>query len=156
MSEHTSQRQASAQLPIIPGLPSCTIQIATNGIWHVAAQLGTGEQEAPVSALPLDVLCQRAQHALGLAGIGSRIEDTYTAIGVYAASLPSPSGQFLLILDGRVLLWSIAHASSEAIQALIDAAIEHMCAAPTPSSTSSRECQKRSTSQEGSGGTKCP
>jgi hypothetical protein len=129
MFEHTAQSQASVQLPIIPGLPSCTIQIATDGIWHVAAQFGAGEQEALVSALPLDVLCQRAQHALGLAGIGSRIEDTYTAIGVYGASLPSPSGQFLLVLDGRVLLLSIAHAPSESIQALIAATIEIMHAA---------------------------
>jgi hypothetical protein len=90
--------------------------MATDGIWHVAAQLGAGEQEAQVPELPLDVLCQRAQHALGLAGIGSRIEHTYTAIGVYGTSLPSPPGQFLLVLDGRVLLWSIAHAPSEPIQ----------------------------------------
>jgi hypothetical protein len=126
MSEHTSQSQNSAQLPTIPGLPSCIIQMATEGTWHVTAQFGTSEQEAQVSALPLDVLCQRAQHALGLAGIGSRIEDTYTAIGVYGASLPSPSGQFLFVLDGRVLLLSIAHAPSEAIQALIAAATQVM------------------------------
>jgi hypothetical protein len=127
MSERTNKDPtAMEQLLTIDGLPPCTFQMATDGTWHVAAQFGTGEQEAQVSALSLDMLCKRAQHALGLAGIGSRIEDDYTAIGIYAASLPSPSGQFLLVLDGRVLLWSIAHAPSEVIQALIAAATQVM------------------------------
>lgn len=116
----------ATQAFVVDGLPACIIQMATDGTWHVAAQFSTGEQEAQVSALPLDVLCKRAQHALGLAGIGSRIEDDYTAIGLYAASLPSPSGQFLLVLDGRVLLGSISRASSEAIRALIAAAAQVM------------------------------
>lgn len=132
MSEYTTQRQGDTWLPTVPGLPPCTIQMTTDGAWHIAALFDTGEQEAQVSALPLDMLCKRAQHALGLAGIGSRIEDDYAAIGVYGASLPSPSGQFLLVLDGRVLLWSIAHASSEMIQALITTATEVMRTAPTP------------------------
>ena len=123
MSEYTFQSPTSAQLLIVHGLPPCTIQMAADGTWHVAAQFATDEQEAHAPELPLDLLCQRAQHALGLAGIGSRIEDTYTSIGVYGASLPSPSGQFLLVLDGRALLWSIAHAPSESIQAVIAAAI---------------------------------
>src|SRR5262249_8434676 len=94
--------------------------------WHIRTQRTADEQEILVSAPAPEMLCQRAQHALGLAGIGSRIEDDYTAIGVYGASLPSPSGQFLLVLDGYVLLMSIARASSEAIQALIAAAITVM------------------------------
>lgn len=117
----------------ISGLPPCTIEMALDGTWHVTTQLAADEQDALVAAVPSpEALCQRAQHALGLAGIGSRIDDDYTTIGVYGASLPSPSGQFLLILDGRALLWSIAHASSETIQALIAAATLVMRAAPTP------------------------
>jgi hypothetical protein len=134
MSKRTDKDPTEAgQLLTIAGLPSCTIQTAADGTWHVTAQLVADEQDALVTAASNpEALCQRAQHALGLAGIGSRIEDDYTAIGVYGASLPSPSGQFLVVLDGRVLLLSIAHAPSEVIQALIAAAIAVMrttCAA---------------------------
>jgi hypothetical protein len=75
-----------------------------------------------------DVLCQRAQHALGLAGIGSRIAPNQGAISIYAAALPAPSGAITLVLEGRALLWSIARARSEAIRALI-AGRSRSCAA---------------------------
>ena len=53
-----------------------------------------------------DTLCQRAQHALGLAGIGSRIAPDHTAIGVYAAhARPRHPARSPLVLEGRALLW---------------------------------------------------
>jgi len=127
MSKRTEKDPTgAAQILSVEGLPPCIIQMSADRTWHVTTQHTADEQEALVSAPAPEVLCQRAQHALGLAGIGSRIEDDYTAIGVYAASLPSPSGQFLLVLDGRVLLLSIAQAPSEAIRTLITTAIEVM------------------------------
>jgi hypothetical protein len=75
------------------------------------------------------VLCQRAQHALGLAGVGSRIAPDRNAIGVYLPTSPTPFGATPLILKGRPLLWSISRAPSEAIRALIAAAIDVMRAA---------------------------
>ncbi len=119
-----------AQPLVVEGLPPCTIQAMADGTWHVTAQLVRDEEAAlAVTALPPDVLCQRAQHALGLAGISSRIAPDHNAIGVYAAPLLAPPGATPLVLEGRALLWSISRAPSEAIRALIVTAIEVMRAA---------------------------
>jgi len=45
---------------------------------------------------------------------------------VYAAPLRSPDGEATLVLQGREVLWGVAHATSEAIRALIAAATEAM------------------------------
>jgi hypothetical protein len=125
-TQHTRPPTAAQDL-LVDGLPLCTIAVTADETWHVTAQLAAVEQAALRAAAPSpDALCQRAQHALGLAGIGSRIEPERSAIGVYAAWLPSPSGEFLLVLEGRAVLWWVSHAPSEAIQALIAAAIEVM------------------------------
>jgi hypothetical protein len=118
---------------VVDGLPPCTIHATADGIWHVTAQLADQDQAALASAAPShDELCQRAQHALGLAGIGSRIERERSAIGVYAAPIRMPSGEATLVLEGREVLWSVAHATSAAIQALITAATHAMRQAPPP------------------------
>ena len=111
----------------VDGLPPCTIQATVDGTWRVVAQLAADEQAALAAAVTRpDTLCQRAQHALGLAGIGSRIAPDQGAIGVYAGSLPTPSGATPLVLEGRALLCWVSRASSDAIRALIAAAIEVM------------------------------
>jgi len=113
----------AGQALVISGLPPRTIAPAADDTWHVTAQLVADEQAALMAAAPLPgVLCQRAQHALGLAGIGSRIASDDNAIGIYAAPLPSQSGVITLVLEGRALLWWVSRASSGAIQALIVAA----------------------------------
>jgi hypothetical protein len=123
-------RAGAAQDLLVDGLPPCTIQATADGAWHVTAQLLADEQTALAAAGPgPDALCQRAQHALGLAGIGSRIASDHTAIGVYAAPLPSPAGGTPLVLESRAVLWWVSRAPSEAIRALITAAIEVMGAA---------------------------
>src|SRR5512138_3373907 len=95
-------------------------------------RLAAGEQAAlATAALSPEALCQRAQHALGLAGIGSRIERGCDAIGVYAAPLRLPSGEATLVLEGREILWWVSQATSEAIQALIAAATSAMCNTPS-------------------------
>ena len=130
-NQHTDQGRASnVHELVVDGLPPCTIAVTADGIWHVVAQLAADEQAALVAAATQpDTLCQRAQHALGLAGIGSRIKPDDTAIGIYAAPLPLPSGAITLVLEGRALLCWVSRAPSEAIQALIAAAIEVMRAA---------------------------
>ena len=82
-----------AQPLVVDGLPPCTIQVMADGTWHVTTQLAADEQAALASALPPDVLCQRAQHALGLAGIGSRIAPDRNAIGVYVPTSPRHSAR---------------------------------------------------------------
>ncbi len=131
-TQRTNQGRAGAgQALVVDGLPPCTILATVDGVWHVTAQLVAEEQAALAAAAPRpDVLCQRAQHALGLAGVGSRIEPDHNAIGVYAAPLPAPAGATPLVLEGHALLWSVSRAPSEAIRALIAAAIEIMRAAP--------------------------
>src|SRR5215510_10500911 len=116
MSEHATPSQSGgAQLPSVPGLPLCTIQMARDGTWHVQVQLAADEQAALAAAVTRpDTLCQRAQHALGLAGIGSRIAPDHNAIGVYAGSLPAPDGTTPLILEGRALLCWVSRVPSEA------------------------------------------
>ena len=122
----------------VDGLPPCTIQAMADGTWHVTTQLAADEQAALASAPAPDELCRRAQHALGLAGIGSRIAPDRQAIGVYVPSSPAPFGATPLVLAGRPVLWSISRAPSEVIRALIAAATAVMSAASTPSSTRSR------------------
>ena len=91
----------------VDGLPPCTIQAIGDGTWHVVAQLADHEQAAlAAAATHPDTLCQRAQHALGLAGIGSRIAPDRTAIGVYVLTLSVLSGVTPLVLEGRApLCW---------------------------------------------------
>jgi len=116
---------------LVAGLPPCTIQRTADGIWHITAQLAADDQAALTAAAPShDELCQHAQHALGLSGIGSRIERARDAIGLYAAPLRMPSGDSTLVLEGREILWVVAHAASAAIRALIGAATEAMRQAP--------------------------
>jgi hypothetical protein len=107
---------------VVDGLPSCTIQ-AVDGIYSITAQLSADDAAALAAAAPShDELCQHAQHALGLSGIGSRIERERDAIGVYAAPLRLPSGESTLVLEGREVLWAVAHASPPTVRALISAA----------------------------------
>src|SRR5215510_1232509 len=120
-------RASAAQPLVVPRLPPCTIQMAAEGTWHVQVQLAADEQAALAAAVTHpDTLCQRAQHALGLAGISSRIASDHTAIGVYAAALPTSASPLPLVLEGRALLCWVSRASSESIRALIAAAIEVM------------------------------
>jgi len=115
---------------VVDGLPPCTIALIADETWHVVAQLATDDQAALTAAVTHpDTLCQRAQHALGLAGIGSRIAPDDTAIGVYAAQLPTPASPMPLVLEGRALLCWVSRAPSESIRALIAAAIDVMRAA---------------------------
>jgi hypothetical protein len=130
MADGNQRRAGTAQSLRVDGLSPCTIQATADGIWSVTAQLAADEQAAlAAAASDPDALCQRAQHALGLAGIGSRIAPDDNAIGIYAAPLPAPSGAITLVLEGRALLWLVSCAPSESIRALIVAAIEVMRAA---------------------------
>jgi len=120
-------RADAAQALLVEGLPPCIITVTADGTWHVTAQLAAGEQAALAAAVTHpDTLCQRAQHALGLAGIGSRIAPEYTAIGVYTPGVSSSSGTILLVLEGRAMLCWVSRARSDTIQALIAAATEVM------------------------------
>ena len=125
-------RASAAQALVVDGLPLCTIQTSGDGIWHVAIQLAAEEQDALVAGAPSpDALCQQGQHALGLAGIGSRIAPDRNAIGVYVPSSPAPFATTPLMLEGRPLLWVVSRASSEVVRALVAAATQIMRAAPT-------------------------
>ena len=130
----TSQGDASAaQALVVSGLPTCTIQAAEDGTWHMLAQLASDEEAAFAACAPSpDDLCRHAQHALGLAGIGSRIDRERSAIGVYADLRGAPFGEPTLILDGPAVLWAFGHAVPDAIRALLQAATEAMRQSPDP------------------------
>ena len=130
-NQRTDQGRASTVHElVVDGLPPCTIALIADETWHVVAQLATDDQAALTAAVTYpDTLCQRAQHALGLAGIGSRIAPDRNAIGVYVPTSPAPFGTTPLVLEGRALLCWVSRAPSESIRALIAAAIDVMRAA---------------------------
>jgi len=131
-NQRTHQGSATpAQALVVDGLPPCTIQAAEDGTWHVLAQLATDDQAAFAASTSED-LCQRAQHALGLAGIGSRIDRPHTAVGLYADRSGRGFGEPVLVLDGAVVLWYVAHAAPDAIRALVQAATQAMRQSPDP------------------------
>jgi hypothetical protein len=79
-----------------------------------------------------DDLCRRAQHALGLAGIGSRIDRERSAMAVYIDRSRAQFGAPTLILEGPAVLWAFGHAVPDAIRALLQAATEAMRQSPGP------------------------
>jgi hypothetical protein len=129
-SERTHQdRAGAAQALVVDGLPPCTIQAAEDGTWHVMAHLVATDQAAFAASTSED-LCQRAQHALGLAGIGSRIDRPHNAVGIYADRSGTRFGDPVLVLDGPVVLWYVAHTAPDAIRALVEAATQAMRQSP--------------------------
>jgi len=131
-NQRTHQGNASPVQPlVVDGLPACTIQAAEDGTWHVLAQLVATDQADFAASTPED-LCQRAQHALGLAGIGSRIDRAHTAVGIYADRSGRGFGEPALVLDGPVVLWYVAHTAPDALRALVQAATEAMRQSPDP------------------------
>ena len=130
-NQGASQGDASAAHPlVVSGLPTCTIHAAEDGTWHMVAQLASDEQAALAASAPSpDDLCRQAQHALGLAGIGSRIGSERSTVGVYA-DLGAPFGEPTLILDGPAVLWAFGHAAPDAIRALLQAARQALRQSP--------------------------
>jgi len=99
----------------------------------MTAQLASDDQAAFAASAPSrDELCRRAQHALGLAGIGSRIDRERSAIGVYTDLSGAQVGEPALILDGPAVLWAFGHAVPDAIRASLHAATEAMRQSPNP------------------------
>jgi hypothetical protein len=93
--------------------------------------LASDDQAALATAAPTsDDLCQRAQHALGLTGIGSRIDRAQIGVWIYAGDSGTRFGEPRLVLEGREILWWVSHATSQAIRALISAATSVMRNAP--------------------------
>jgi hypothetical protein len=133
-NRRTSQGDARAAHPLaISGLPTCTIHAAEDGAWHVVAQLASDEAAALAASAPSrDALCQRAQHALGLAGIGSRIDRERSMVGVYTGLSGAYFGEPTLILDGPAVLWIVGRAVPDAIRALLQAATEALRQSPGP------------------------
>lgn len=118
-----ARSRTPAQVLVVSGLPPCTMSPATDGLWYLTVEAAADDQAASsAAALEPAALCRQAQHALGLAGIGSRIAPEDNAIGIYAA-LPAPTVVTPLVLKGRALLWAVSRAQAEATQALIAAAL---------------------------------
>ena len=126
-NRRTLDGTAGAARPlVVDGLPPCTIQAAEDGTWHVVTQLLATDQAAFAAASTSDDLCQRAQHALGLTGIGSCIDRAHTAVGIYAHPSGTWFGKPGLVLDGPVMLWYVAQSRPDAIRALLQAATQLM------------------------------
>jgi hypothetical protein len=123
----------AAQALVVSGLPTCIIHAAEDGTWHMLAQLASDDQAAFAASAPSpDDLCRHAQHALGLAGIGSRIDRERSTVGVYADRSGAPFGEPTLILDGPAVLWAFGQAVPDAIRALLQAATEALRQSPDP------------------------
>ena len=121
----------TARALVVDGLLSCAIHAAEDGTWHVVAQLAPDDQATCAAAAPTsNDLCRHAQHALGMAMVGSRIYPERCAIGVYTKSSPAQFGEATLFLDGPHVLWFVAHAAPQTIHALLDSATLAMAHAP--------------------------
>ena len=94
MSKHSSQSPTSAQLPTVPGLPPCIMQMATDGTWHVTTQLAADEQDVLVTAASNpEALCQRV--------CTTRSERNHDGAASVCENRPDLAGQ----LHARVRPW---------------------------------------------------
>ncbi len=123
-SARSTSPPAAVQTVQVEGLPVCTVTRTPDGAWRATTQLADSEQAALAAALQPMLLCQRAQHVLGLAGVSSRITPDNSAVGVYAAPYSLPSGAIAFVIEGQALLWSLSQARSKAIEALVTAILE--------------------------------
>jgi hypothetical protein len=86
---------APAQLDLAPGDDA--------KLWHVTVTLAPGDQAALDALHPSAYqLCAAAQHALGLAALGSQIDSAHTTVRVRA-------GDRLLAFVGEAALWWAAN-----------------------------------------------
>ena len=108
-----------------------TIAQAADSTWILSVQLAPDERAGfEAAALTVDELCYRAQHALGMAGFGSRIYRQRTAIGVYTGWPDARFDTTPLILGGAEVLWFVGAASIDEVRQLIRAAEHAMVAKP--------------------------
>ena len=83
--------------------------------WQVSVTLAPADQAAVEAAQPSAYqLCAAAQHALGLAAIGSRIDPAHASITVRS------NGAVLLTFAGEGALWWLANAPPPLLRAFLD------------------------------------
>ena len=108
-----------------------TIAQAADNTWILSVELAPGEHAALDATVPgVDELCYRAQHALGMAGFGSRIYRERTAVGIYIGWPEARFDTTPLILDGAEVLWFVGTASVEEVRQLVRAAEGIMATEP--------------------------
>jgi hypothetical protein len=96
--------------------PRCTLVSLGDGLgWQVSVKLAPADQAALSAAQPSAYqLCAAAQHALGLAAIGSRIDPTRATVMVRS------SGAWPLAFSGAGALWWVANAPPLLLRAFLD------------------------------------
>jgi hypothetical protein len=98
---------APAHLDLVPGDESA--------LWHITVKLAPADQAALDALQPSAYqLCAAAQHALGLAAIGSQIDPAHTVVRVRA------EGGLLLAFVGAGTLWWVANVPPTELHASID------------------------------------
>jgi hypothetical protein len=119
MPDHKNDRQLDLPLN---RLLTQTIAPAADNTWRLSVQLAPDERAGfETAALTVDELCYRAQHVLGMAGLGSRIYRERTAVGIYIGSPEARFDTTPLILDGAEVLWFVGTASVDEVRQLIRA-----------------------------------
>jgi hypothetical protein len=102
-----------------------TITQAGDNTWLLSVQLTPDERAALNAAVTsVDELCRLAQHALGMAGLGSRIYQERGTVGVHVGSREVRFDTTPLMLAGVEVLWFVGTASVDEVRQLIRAA-EH-------------------------------
>jgi hypothetical protein len=96
--------------------PRCTLVALGDGLgWQVSVTLAPADQAALSAAQPSAYdLCAAAQHALGLAAIGSRIDPTRGTVVVHSR------GAAQLAFAGAPSLWWVANAPPPLLHEWID------------------------------------
>jgi hypothetical protein len=97
---------APAQLALAPGVDTSQ--------WQITVTLAPADQAALDALHPSAYqLCAAAQHALGLAALGSQIDAAHTTVRVRA-------GDRLLAFVGTAALWWVANSPPTALRETID------------------------------------
>jgi hypothetical protein len=109
----------------------CCVRLRTGIGCPVRPLRGAGRPPLDAAAQSADELCRHAQHALGMAGFGSRIYRERTAVGIYIGSQETRFDTTPLILDGAEVLWFVGTASVDEVRQLIRAAEHAMLAMAT-------------------------
>jgi hypothetical protein len=105
------------QLPGILAAPAQLDLVAGDdtALWRIMVMLAPEDQAALDALHPsASQLCAAAQHALGLAALGSRIDAAHTIVRVRV------EGELLLAFVGTAALWWVANAPPTELRASID------------------------------------
>jgi hypothetical protein len=125
--------------------PRCTLVALGDGLgWQVSVTLAPADQAALEAVQPSAYqLCAAAQHALGLAAIGSVIDATNCTVALRAA------GVARLVFIGAPSLWWVANAPPPLLHACIEQLVAQLTQLQAPEQPIGASADHRSPADDG-------